>query len=301
MDAKICCCYLYVITKYGYPPPAADTLSHIREMKTLGFTSIELEGIRKQHLLEMHDMRKEIRTEIEAHGLTVPYYCTVLPGLSSPEAKEREQNLTLFEKGCEIAAELGSRGVLDNGPLPPYQFPDAIPVARHYDEDVLRDARFPSHLSWAKYWADLVGTYRAACDIASDFGLTYQIHPCLGILTPNTDGFLHFYDSVKRDNLRFNFDTANQFALKGNLMLDLRRLEGLIDYIHISDNGGERIEHLVPGQGVINWDLFFETLETIRFTGILGLDIGGAESGVENIDTAYLQAKEWLANRWKSA
>ncbi len=28
-------------------------------------------------------------------------------------------------------------GVLDNAPLPPYQFPAGIPVVRHYDEEVL--------------------------------------------------------------------------------------------------------------------------------------------------------------------
>ena len=28
------------------------------------------------------------------------------------------------------------------------------------------------------------------------------------------DGFLHFFNEVKRDNLRFNLDTANQFVCK---------------------------------------------------------------------------------------
>lgn len=295
-DNKITCCYLYVITKYGYPPPAEQTLNYIREMKDLGFRSIELEGIREKHLLQMYNIRFDIKELIRELELSVPYFCTVLPGLSSAEKSERKHNLKIFEKGCDVARELGSKGVLDNGPLPPYQFPDSIPVTRHYDEHALRAAQFPPHLNWKKYWADLIDTFRTVCDIAADYGLTYQVHPALGILTATTDGFLRFYDSVNQDNMRFNFDTANQFALKDNLMLSLRKLKGMIDYIHISDNGGEKIEHLTPGDGKINWDLFFETLKIINFEGHFGLDIGGDESGVGDIDAAYRTSAEWLEN-----
>ena len=120
----------------------------------------------------------------------------------------------------------------------------------------------------------------------------------MGVLAATTDGFLYFRDAVKRDNLRFNLDTANQFVLKDNLALSLRRLAGSIDYIHLSDNRGRRVEHLAPGQDVINWDVFFETLELIRFKGLIGLDIGGAESDVGDIDAAYKKSTQWLAKCW---
>ena len=42
------------------------------------------------------------------------------------------------------------------------------------------------------------------------------------------------------------------------------------------------MEHLAIGQGKIRWDVFFETLETIDFRGHIGIDIGGAESDVED-------------------
>jgi sugar phosphate isomerase/epimerase len=207
---------------------------------------------------------------------------------------ERRENLQLFRTGCEVAALLGTKGVLDNAPLPPYVFPGDIPVVRHYDEDVLQGASLPRDLSWTTYWTNLVATYRIACDIAAEFGLTYQMHPCLGVLAATTEGFLYFRDAVGRDNLRFNLDTANQFVLKDNLALSLRRLADCIDYIHLSDNRGWQVEHIVPGQGAINWDVFFETLDLIGFKGELGVDIGGSESEIEDIDVAYRQTAEWL-------
>ena len=294
---SLTCCYLYVITKYGYPPPAERTLTYLEEMKALGFRSVELEGIREAHLLAVYEQREEIRVRMHALNLTVPYFCAVLPGLSSSDSGERTRNLELFEKGCEVAALLGARGILDNAPLPPYRFPDDIPVVRHYDEDVLQVASFPSALSWGAYWSDLVATLREACDRASAFGLTYQLHPALGVLAATTDGFLYLYDAVGRDNLRFTLDTANQFMMRENLALAVLRLAPYLDYIHVSDNRGHRVEHLPLGRGAIPWDDFFDALERVGFSGHLGVDVGGAETAVPDLDEAYRETAEWLSRR----
>lgn len=297
-NEKIVCTYLYVITKYGYPPKAENTIQYLHEMKNLGFKTIELEGIREEHLSKVYEMRNEIKTELDKLDLTVQYYCTVLPGISSLDEKEKEKQLTLFEKGCETAKLFGAKGVLDNAPLPPYKFPADIPVVRHYGEKELAAAFLPKDLSWKKYWDNLVETYRTACDIAKEYGLTYQVHPALGLLSSTTDSFLYFFDAVKRDNLRFNFDTANQFFLKDNLALGLRRLKDHIDYIHFSDNGGGKVEHLSVGDGIIRWDIFLETLDLIDFKGVIGLDIGGDESAVPDLDKAYIETAEYLTKNW---
>lgn len=300
IPSNIVCCYLYPITKYGYPPPAKNTLTYLEEMARLGFQSVELEGIREEHLLQMYELRFEVKQKLDELNLSIPYFCVVLPGLSAEAEQEREKNLRLFEKGCEIAELFGARGVLDNGPLPPYAFPDDIPVVRHYDEAVLRSAPLPEDLNWREYFGKLVETYRAACDLAKSHNLSYHLHPCFGALAATTDGFLHFYDAVGRANLRFNLDTANQFHLKDNLTLALIRLAECVDYIHFSDNTGDKAGHLVPGLGSIEWSPFFETLERINFRGHMGIDVGGVESGVMDLDKAYVDTAAWLAVRWNT-
>ncbi len=299
INESIVCCYLYVITKYGYPPPAENTLKHLEEIKNMGFTSLELEGIHREHLLAVYDQRKQLSEKISASRLKVPYFCIVLPGLSAENKAERDKNLKLFEKGCDIAVSLGSEGVLDNAPLPPYHFPENIPVVRHYDEDVLRLARISKNINCKKYWEGLVETYRIACEIAADKNLTYHMHPCLGVMAAGSESFLHFYDAVGKNNLRFNLDTANQYYLKENLSLALQTLVDLIDYIHLSDNRGNKVEHTIPGEGKIDWSSFFETLDLIGFSGHIGLDIGGEESGVTDIDNAYITSAKWLDEKWQ--
>lgn len=297
-NERIVCAYLYIISKYGYPPDAENTIRYLNEMKALGFKSIELEGIREYHLSKMYELKNSIAEHINKLELEVSYFCTVLPGLSLLDKKIKKEQMELFVKGCEIAKLFGAKGVLDNAPLPPYKFPDDIPVVRHYNDEALGSAYLPHNLDWDKYWNNLIETYRTLCDIAKDYGLTYQVHPALGLLSSTTDSFLYFFDAVKRDNLRFNLDTANQFIVKDNLALALRRLKDHIDYIHISDNRGKHPEHLEIGKGEIRWDIFFETLDVINYKGQIGLDIGGAESGVVNLNEAYKNSAEWLEKNW---
>jgi sugar phosphate isomerase/epimerase len=298
-NEKIVCAYLYIITKYGYPPNAEDTLLYLDEMKELGFSSVELEGIREEHLMAVYNIKGDISAKRNDLQLEVPYFCVVLPGLTSMDDNERDHQLDLFNKGCQVAVELGSKGVLDNAPLPPYKFPDDIPIVRHYHENVLNAAYLPVDLSWDRVWDRTIETYRTACDIAKSYDLTYLMHPAVGVLSSTTDAFLYFHDAVKRDNLRFNLDTANQFVMKDNLALSLRRLKNHIDYIHISDNRGLKVEHLNIGEGEIRWDVFFETLDFMGFNGHLGLDIGGDESKVGDLDKAYMESAEFILQNWK--
>jgi sugar phosphate isomerase/epimerase len=243
-------------------------------------------------------MKEQIKEKAEALNLNIPVFCIVLPGLSAPDPDEREQNLELFEKGCEIAAMLGARAVLDNAPLPPWQFPEGIPITRHYDEEIIASAILPSNLNWKAYWDGLTTTYRVACQLAAARKMEFHLHPCLGALVATTDAYLNFARAVKHDALKFNMDTANQFFLKDNLIISLQRLEGHISYIHISDNQGFRVEHLEPGKGNIPWEAFFEILDRIRYKGLLGIDIGGAESDVNDYDEAYRTTAGWLQENW---
>jgi hypothetical protein len=73
IDRTIVCSFLYVITKYGYPPSSEESPQYLAEMKTLGFQSVELEGIRRDHLLGVYDRRAEIAATVELLDLQVPF------------------------------------------------------------------------------------------------------------------------------------------------------------------------------------------------------------------------------------
>ncbi len=294
ISEHITCAFLYSITRYGYPPPAEKMTDYVREMAALGFRSVELEGIGGEHLRSVARRSAEIRHTLDEYGLSLPVFCTVLPQLGSIHAAQRDRALGLFRLGCETARALGAPAVLDNGPLVPYEFPADLPVSRHYAPELLQRFGLPASLEWNRYRETLVETLQQACDIAASFGLVYYLHPCCGSLTETTDGYLWIEQAVGRDNLKFNFDVANQFYLRENLSLGLLKLAGTLDYIHISDNRGARIEHRAVGDGAIDWEQLFATLARIGFRGQLALDIGGSETGIDDLDAAYRLSAERL-------
>jgi sugar phosphate isomerase/epimerase len=298
IQKEITCCYLYPITKYGYPPPSENIITYLEEMHALGFASVEIEGIRENDLMKVYSQRYEIKKKLDELNLNVPYFCAVLPELSSMDENIRNHNIELFEKGCEIASLFNAKGILDNAPIPPYEFPDGIPILRHYSNEVINAAAYPRNFSWEKFWNGLIPTFKTLCDIAAKYNLTYQLHPATGVITDSADTFLDFFDAVRKENLKFNFDTANLFAHSEDIASSLRRLKDHVNYIHLSDNRGFKVEHLAIGQGKIDWPKFFEVIDEINFTGEIGIDIGGDESNVENLDQAYLDAAKYLELNW---
>src|SRR5690606_42104803 len=92
-DLRIVACYLYPVTRYGYPPPADGTERYAEELARLGFRSIELEGIHAPHLRAMYEQRERVRRTLDRLEVEVPYYCVVLPGLASADPAERTLNL----------------------------------------------------------------------------------------------------------------------------------------------------------------------------------------------------------------
>ncbi|MCX6170281.1 MAG: sugar phosphate isomerase/epimerase [Ignavibacteriales bacterium] len=297
-NKKIICCYLYPITKYGYPPPAENTNKYLEEMHALGFTSVEIEGIREPHLLQVYEQRDEIKKKLDKLKLNVPYFCAVLPELSSMDENIRNHNIELFEKGCEIASLFNAKGILDNAPIPPYEFPKGIPILRHYSNEVLNAASYPADFSWQKFWDGLIPTFKTLCDIADKYNLTYQLHPATGVITDSAETFLDFYNAVNKENLKFNLDTANLFAHSEDPTTSLKRIKDHVSYIHLSDNRGSKVEHLAVGKGKINWKEFLKTLHEIEYDGDIGIDIGGEESIVDNLDDAYKNAAEFLESNW---
>lgn len=294
---KLTCAYLYPISKYGYPPDARQTVAHIEEMSRMGFSSIELEGIGEENIRYLYQHRAEIAESLAANDCAVPVFCVVLPQLGSGDASQQLKSLELFDMGCETAQFLGAEGVLDNGPLIPLEYPADLPIMRHYSAEHLSSPGLPAGFNWNTYWENLTNTYKKVCNIAAKYHLVYHLHPCEGSLITGTDSFINFSEAVGCDNLHFNLDTANQFYSKDNLPLSVIRLGKKITYIHISDNRGTKVEHLVPGDGNIYWQGFFEALQQTGFNGHLAIDVGGAETGIQHLDEAYHRSAAWLQEK----
>ena len=56
---KISCCWLFAISKFGYPPSLPNTYRALEEMAALGFKGVELEGVGEDNLRAVSEARAQ--------------------------------------------------------------------------------------------------------------------------------------------------------------------------------------------------------------------------------------------------
>ncbi|MDP2895058.1 MAG: sugar phosphate isomerase/epimerase [bacterium] len=287
---KVACCWLYAISKYGYPPSVPDTFAALEDMARLGFTNVELEGVRKENLLTIHSERAKLKSHSERLGLRIINFCPVLPSTVSLDGGERKEGLELFEVGVECATYFGCETVQLDSFTPPLRFKgespykEAIKFARPFQVEI--DPAF----SWQEQWSVLVDTVKRCARMAAHAGLMLTMEPRVGEMVSNTDAMLRLMDHVDDENFYAVLDTGHQNAQKEILPLSVEKLGSRIKYVHVSDNDSRTNEHLPLGKGTIDWDGVFLGLAKHNFDGFIAIDIGG----VENLDEAYRESVQFL-------
>lgn len=287
---NIACCWLYAISKYGYPPSIPDTFAALEDMAKLGFTNVELEGVRRDNLLAIHAERANLKSHCDRLGLRIVNFCPVLPSTVSLDGGERKEGLELFEVGVGCATYFGCETVQLDSFTPPLRFKgespykEAIKFARPFQVEI--DPAF----SWEKQWSILVDTVKRCARMAAQAGLKLTMEPRVGEMVSNTDAMLRLMDHVNDDNFYAVLDTGHQNAQKEILPLSVEKLGSRIKYVHVSDNDSRTNEHLPLGKGTIDWESVFLGLAKHKFDGYVAIDVGG----VENLDEAYRESVQFL-------
>ncbi|MGQ9523309.1 MAG: sugar phosphate isomerase/epimerase family protein [Armatimonadota bacterium] len=287
---KISCCWLYAISKYGYPPTMEDTFRVLSEMRQMGFEYVELEGVREDNLREVHRRREELKAHCDNLGLKVINFCPVLPDIVSIDEAKREHAKNLYLLGVEVANHFGCDTIQADSFTPPLQFvgdvpyKDAIKFGRQFKVKV--DPAF----RWEDLWLAMVDSFRFCAERAKDAGLKFCLEPRVGELISNTDAFLRLWEHVDNDNFGMVLDTGHQNAQKEILPLSVEKLGRRIFYLHVSDNDGRTNEHLSLGKGTIDWEGVFTALKKHGYDGYVAVDIGN----VPDIEKAYTDSKAFL-------
>ena len=287
---KIACCWLYAISKYGYPPSIPDTFRALEDMTRLGFVNGELEGVGKENLLAIHSQRAEFKSHCETLGLRLVNFCPVLPSTVSLDPQERKEGLDLFEVGIELATYFGCETVQLDSFTPPLQFKGEAPYKEAIKFGKPFQVEIDPEFRWEEQWNVLVDSVKQCARKAREAGLVLTMEPRVGEMISNTDAMLRLMDHVADDNFAAVLDTGHQNAQKEILPLSVEKLGRRIRYLHASDNDGKTNEHRSLGKGTIDWDGVFAALAKHEYDGYVAIDIGG----VENLDEAYQESKTFL-------
>jgi len=290
---KISCCWLYAITKYGYPPSIPDTFKVLGEMKALGFEYVELEGVRRDNLLAVYDARHELKKFCDGEGLKVINFCPVLPDSVSPEREKRRASWGLFKRAVEIANYFGCSTIQGDSFTPPLRFKgdspykESISYGKHFTVEI--DPKF----KWERQWDAMVETFSFMAREAQKAKLKFCVEPRVGEMLSSTDALLRMMDHVGDDNFGAVLDTAHLNAQKEILALSVEKLGKRIFFVHAADNDGRVNDHVAPGRGTVDWDGVFQGLKKHKFGGYLAIDVGI----VPDIDDQYREAMDFLKKK----
>ena len=288
---KISCCWIYAISKYGYPPSLGDTYRAIEEMAGMGFKNIELEGIGEENLKEIVKDKEKLKRTVEDLDLRVVNFCPVLPDIVSLEKRKRDKAVELFKMGINIARYFNCLTIQTDSFTPSLKFIGEAPYKKGSSYGKEYKVKLEPDFNWQEQWKALVDTFAHCTSLAKDAGLKFCLEPRVGELISNTDAALRLIDAIGDNGFGVVFDTAHQHAQKELLPLSVEKLGKKIFYLHVADNDGRDNEHLALGKGIIDWEEFFSALKKHQFDGYVAIDVGG---NIPNLREEVIKSKRYL-------
>ena len=231
----------------------------IRRIASFGYDGVEIWGGRP------HAYRRDLSTgEIEAlraliakHGLEVsgfiPAQFRYPTNLCISNERIRQDSVCYIQDSIETAASLGA-------PL--------VSIC-------------PGHSLFGQgkedAWERLKESLRTLSDFASERGIRLAIEPADRYetdLVQTSDDALRLLEELGLDNVGVVFDTGHGYILGEDLGEAVRKLGSALFHIHIDDNHGQRDEHLIPGDGTIDFAPFLATLQEVGYRGFLTVELG---------------------------
>lgn len=259
---------LSISTSYNYGIPIE---AQIPAIARAGFTHVSLGG-RAEHSGYLRPAaRQRLKALIAAHGLRVD---TVHgPSVGGPGGT---QALT---EAAEAAADLGASVVVLHGG--PFAF-DAADLSLHLHT--------------------LLGICQEMDSLSQRLGVVFALENVMP--GPATDLVRRALPELPRRRFGFCYDSAHD-QIDGPRAFDLlEELGDRVIAVHLSDRVRPFVDHVVPGEGFIDWEALCRALRRTSFRGPLLLEVMATHSRVREPDALLALAYErgrWLADRvWGS-
>jgi len=141
----------------------------------------------------------------------------------------------------------------------------------------------PGHSLHGQSQAQAREQLRLSLQALCDFALAHEVRLALEPadryetdLVQTTEQALRLLAEVGRDNLGVVLDVGHCHVVGEAPAEAARRLAsaGALFHIHVDDNYGERDQHLVPGDGNIDFAAFVAALREVGYDGFLTAELG---------------------------
>jgi sugar phosphate isomerase/epimerase len=173
------------------------------------------------------------------------------PSWIAPDADARRFRLEHTCRALHLAAELGAPSISTEpgGPLDPT-------VSRS------------NALGW------FVEGLQAALEVAERVGVHLLVEPEPALLVQTADEFVELAEMVRSPMFGLNFDVGHFFCVADPLPETVRRLAPFTRHYHVEDIAADRVhQHLVPGQGAIDFAALFAAIRETGYDGWITVEL----------------------------
>ena len=231
----------------------------IRRLAHFGYDGVEIWGGRPHAYWEDMDKARcsRIRKTLDETRLTIsnfiPAQFRYPTNLATTDEQIRKHSVAYIKKNVDVAERLES----------PY-------VSLCPGVSLHGDRREDSYHAMMQSLEELVQYVKGK-------NLKLIIEPAHAMETDHVltvDDGMRVVDALGRDNMGLCIDTGHMFVNKESLGNVAEKVQGYTVHYHIDDNMGTSDDHLVPGEGKINFDLFLSNLIRYKYQGFLAFELG---------------------------
>ena len=125
----------------------------------------------------------------------------------------------------------------------------------------------------------MIKNIKELCQFASQYGMTIMLENLIGkqeFMKTKEDYFL-MKKLIDEPNLKLIFDVAHYYCSHIDESKDIKDFiiscQDDLMHLHVSDNDGTRDKHARIGSGTIDYQLFFDTLNSIGYDGLCSSEV----------------------------
>ena len=236
-------------------------IDSIEKIARLGFRGVEIMGDRPhlyppdfaekqlEHLNEVLSIKKLTVTNLNSFTLFA-VGDTYLPSWIEPEKERREIRIRHTLDSLQIAKKLGCRNISmpPGGPLVGSSRQQAMKLFHQGLERVVATAEA--------------------------LGVMVLVEPEPDLMIETTAQCKEFIQEVKSEAIGINFDIGHFFCVGDDPRQAFEELFQWVGHVHIEDIAASRAHnHLIAGQGAIEFKAIFETMVRLGYSGHISLEL----------------------------
>jgi hydroxypyruvate isomerase len=234
-----------------------DLIDQLKFMADQGFTAIEDNGLMGRDVAT----QTKIGETLEKLGMTMGVFVVDKGGnLANPFAAGKKEYLDIFLDGCKRAVDVAKRVNAKWMTVVPGAFERRLPIG-------IQDA-------------NVIDALRRGAEIFEPHGLTMVLEP----LSDSPDLYLQTSDqtymickAVNSPACKILYDIYHMQKNEGNLIHNIELTWDEIAYFQVGDNPGRK----EPTTGEINYKNVFKYIYDRGFKGVVGMEHGNSEPGIE--------------------